>query len=173
MDLFETIMTRRSIRNFKNVPVEKETIKKILEAAMNAPTAGNQLAWQFVVVTAREMLNELAKAHPYADSLLSAPLAIAVCGDVKAEKHSGFWVQDCSAATQNILLAAHAEGLGAVWLGVYPRADREKSVSRVMGLPEGIITLSIVAIGHPVRKLSPQKRYDESKVHYNGWRVER
>lgn len=169
MEVFEAIMTRRSVRKFKNKPVEKETVVKILEAAMNAPTAGNQQAWQFIVVTSREMLDKLAKAHPYADSLRTAPLAIAVCGDTKAEKHKDFWVQDCSAAVQNILLAAHAEGLGAVWLGVYPREDREKAVSAVMGLPDGVVTLALVAIGHPDQKLKPQKRYDESKIHYDGW----
>ncbi len=170
MELFEAIMTRCSIRKFKNEPVAEKTVTKILEAAMNAPTAGNQLAWQFIVINERTMLDKLSIVHPYGQALKTATLAIAVCGDIKAEKHSGFWVQDCSAAVQNILLTAHSEDLGAVWLGVYPRADREKEISAAMQLPEGITTLAIVAIGHPDQKIEPQKRYDSSKIHYNGWK---
>ncbi len=170
MEAIEAIMTRRSIRKFKQAPVEKHLVVKILEAGMNAPTAGNQLAWQFIVIDDREMLDKLSKAHTHASALVTAPLAIAVCGDLKAEKYPGFWVQDCSAAVQNILLTSHAEGLGAVWLGVYPRADREKNVSAVIGLPEDIVTLALVAIGVPDQIISPQKRYDESKIHYNGWK---
>jgi len=169
METIEAIMTRRSIRKFKNKSVEEKDIMTLLEAAMNAPSAGNQQAWEFIVVTKKDVLEKISQAHPYAEMLKTAPLAIAVCGNIEAEKHSGFWVQDCSAAVQNILLAAHSMGLGAVWLGVHPRNEREISVGKVLGLPEKIVTLAVVAIGHPAAKLQPQKRYNEAKVHRDGW----
>jgi nitroreductase len=144
-------------------------LRKVLEAAMNAPSAGNQQAWQFVVVRDREILSKITEVHPYAQMLKQAQAAIVVCGDLPAQKHQGYWVQDCAAATQNAMLAAHALGLGAVWLGVHPRVDRVKGVQKVLGLPKGIVPLSIIALGYPGEKLRAVKRFTRAKVHYEKW----
>ena len=101
--------------------------------------------------------------------LKDAPLAIVVCGDERLERYKGFWVQDCSAATQNLLLAAHALGLGAVWLGVYPVQQRVEKTQDLLGLPEGVIPLAIIALGHPAERKPPADRYDASRVHRNRW----
>ena len=101
--------------------------------------------------------------------LKDAPLAIVVCGDERLERYKGFWVQDCSAATQNLLLAAHAVGLGAVWLGVYPVQQRVAKTQDLLGLPEGVIPLAIIAVGHPAERKPPADRYDASRVHRNSW----
>jgi nitroreductase len=169
MEAMEAILTRRSIRHFTGQPVETETVHELLEAAMSAPSAGNEQPWQFVVVTGRQLLNEIPKHHPYSSMLPGAALAILVCGDLKREKHPGFWVQDCAAATQNILLAAHARGLGAVWLGIHPRQKRAEAIGRLFGLPGGVVPLCLIAIGHPAEEKPPPNRYDLTRIHYNKW----
>ncbi|MDQ7798577.1 MAG: nitroreductase family protein [Candidatus Edwardsbacteria bacterium] len=165
----KAIMTRRSIRSYTGRKVTEAQIKKLLEAAMNAPSACNQQAWQFVVVSDRETLTAITKIHPYAQMLKQASCAIVVCGDIKAEQCKDYWVQDCSAATQNILLAAHALGLGAVWLGVYPRMDRLKDLQKLLGMPKSIMPLSVISIGYPKIKAKPVKRYSAKKVHHDKW----
>jgi nitroreductase len=122
-----------------------------------------------VVIDDREILDEITTFHPYADMLREAPLAILVCGDLKLEAHKGFWVQDCSAATQNILLAAHAKGLGAVWLAFYPKEDRCDAINRLLGIPEHVMPLALIAIGYPGEKKPPAERYSTAKVHHNRW----
>jgi len=169
MDAIEAIMTRRSIRKYTKDAVSDELIEKLLGAAMSAPSAGNQQVWRFVVITEREILDEIPKYHPHSKMLKDAPLAILVCGDLEAETRKGFWIQDCAAATENILIAANALGLGAVWLGVYPREERVVGIKKVLGLPEHIIPLSLIPIGHPAQNFPPSERFDGSKVHYNGW----
>jgi nitroreductase len=169
MEAIKCIMTRRSVRKYTAKKISEAQLRKILEAAMNAPSAGNQQAWQFVVVRDRDVLLRITEVHPYAQMLKTAQAAIVVCGDFAAEKHQGYWMQDCAAATQNALLAAHALGLGAVWLGVHPRADRVKGAQKVLGLPKGIVPLSIVSIGHPGEKPKPVKRFAKGKVHYDKW----
>jgi nitroreductase len=163
MDAMEAILTRRSIRRYTAQAVSDELIKELLQAAMSAPSAGNQQDWQFVVVRNREVLDELAGVHPYAP-LTGAPLAILVCGDLQRESHKGFWVQDCAAATQNLLLAAHANGLGAVWCGCYPREERAAGLRKALSLPEHIVPLALVVIGYPAEKKGRQDRYDPAKV---------
>lgn len=163
MDAMEAILTRRSIRRYKAQPVADELVKELLQAAMSAPSAGNQQDWYFVVVRNRRVLDELAAAHPHAP-LQTAPLAILVCGDALRETHQGFWPQDCAAATQNLLLAAHARGLGAVWCGCYPREPRVAALRKVLGLPAHIHPLSLVVIGYPAEHKSREDRYDPAKV---------
>ncbi len=169
METIKAIMTRRSIRNYTTKQVSKPQVKKLLEAAMNAPSACNQQAWQFIVVSDRDILNAITKIHSYAQMLKTASCAIVVCGDIKAEQCKDYWVQDCSAATQNILLAAHALGLGAVWLGVYPRMERLKDLQKLLGLPKKVMPLSIISIGYPKDKVKSVKRYSAKKVHYEKW----
>ena len=167
--IMEAILSRRSIRKYTNQSVPEQTIKELLEAAMSAPSAGNQQPWQFVVIKERKILDEIPKFHPFSQMLREAQLAILVCGDLELEKNKGYWVQDCSAATENILIAATAKGLGAVWLGIYPREKRVAGVKKLLGLPQHIIPLSLISIGYPAEQKPPANRYDSSRIHYNHW----
>ena len=169
MDAMEAILTRRSVRTYTDAPVPEDVTKALLEAAMSAPSAGNQQPWQFVVIDDRDTLNAITGVHPYANMLKHAPLAIVVCGDLARERFNGFWVQDCSAATQNLLVAARARGLGAVWLGVYPLEDRVTGIRDLIGLPESIIPLAVVSIGYPAMAQGPVDRYEEERIHRNRW----
>ncbi len=170
MDAMKAIMTRRSIRKYTRDAVSDELIGKLLRAAMSAPSAGNQQAWRFVVITERGILDDIPKYHPYSKMLREAPLAILVCGDLELVTRKGYWIQDCAAATENILISANALGLGAVWLGVYPREERVVGIKKLLDLPDHIIPLSLIPIGHPAESLPPSDRFDESKICYNGWR---
>jgi nitroreductase len=163
------IFERRSIRKYKEKEVEIEKIDKLLEAAAAAPSAGNEQPWHFVVIKDRERLDHLAEIHPYAKMLKEAPLAIAVCADLNKQKHQGFWVQDCSAATQNILLEAVSLELGAVWLGCHPAEAREKAVSEYLELPANFKTLSLIAVGYPAEEKGKTDRLSEDIVHYEKW----
>jgi nitroreductase len=169
MDSLDAIMTRRSIRKYKSDPVDEKTVRTLLSAAMSAPSAQNQQCWRFVVVDERKTLNELAVVHPYAKALKEAPLAIVVCGDLDAQKTPDFWVQDCAAATENILVAAAGLGLGTVWLGCHPRADRVRGIQEVLGIPETVVPLSLIAVGRPNETKAREDRFDAAKVHRNGW----
>jgi len=169
MEAMEAILSRRSIRRYSDKPVPEALIKELLEAAMSAPSASNEQPWEFVIIDDRRILDEIPKFHHYAHMLKEASWAIAVCGDLNLEMVSGYWVQDCSAATQNILLAAHARGLGAVWLGVYPREERVKAAQKLLELPENVIPLCFISIGYPAEKKPPANRYSESRVHHNRW----
>ena len=169
METFEAIHGRRSIRSYTDRPVAEDVIRDILAAAMAAPSAGNQQPWQFVVIDDRETLNAIPKYHEHASMLRQAPVAIAICGDERLEKYRGFWVQDCSAAVQNLLLAAHAKGLGAVWLGIHPIGERVVKTQELLGLPKEVIPLAVVALGYPAEKPGPVDRFDASRVHKNRW----
>ena len=136
---------------------------------MAAPSAGNQQPWHFIVLDDRELLDAIPEYHPYASALKRAPVAVVVCGDTRAEKHAGYWVQDCCAAIQNLLLATHAKGLGAVWLGVHPREDRERATRKLLDIPEEVVPLAVIAMGHPAEDKGREDRYDASRVHRNGW----
>ena len=169
MEVYEAITTRRSIRKYTAEAVPADLVKELLVAAMSAPSASNLQPWYFVVVNERPQLDALTTVLPYGQMLKEATLAIVVCGDCQRQGLEGFWVQDCSAATQNILLTAHARGLGAVWLGVYPRAERVQDIRRLLGLPEHVIPLCVVSIGYPAEHKDPANRYDEARVHYHRW----
>ncbi|MFO8037068.1 MAG: nitroreductase family protein [Anaerolineales bacterium] len=167
MDALEVIFTRRSIRQYTDEPVTEEQVKTLLEAGMNAPSANNRQPWHFIVVDARECLNAIMEVHPHSKMLAQAPLAIIVCADITRSKR--YWQQDCAAATENILLAARALGLGSVWLGVYPKEDRTEGLTRLFDLPETIRPLCVVAVGHPTEEAGRVERYDISKAHRNQW----
>jgi nitroreductase len=169
MDAVEAILTRRSIRKYTAEPVSDELAKELLEAAMAAPSAGNQQPWQFVVIRDRQLLSEIPSIHSYSSMVPQAALAILVCGDRQLARMPEYWVQDCSAATQNLLLAVHAKGLGAVWLGVYPREERVAAFRQLLGLPEHVIPMALVAIGHPAEHKPRGDRYDPARVHADGW----
>lgn len=169
MDMLEGILTRRSIRKYRPDPVEPEAVRRILEATFSAPSAGDQRPWHFVVIDDRATLDAIPSFHPHARMLHQAPLAILVCGDPTLERHKGYWVQDCGAATENLLLAAHGLGLGACWLGVHTRPDREQGLRDLLGLPPHVIPFALVALGHPAEPSGAEDRYDPSRVHFNRW----
>lgn len=165
----ENIMTRTSIRKYKDQPVEQEKIDIMLKAAMAAPTAVNLQPWHFIVIDDKNTLKLLSGQQPN-----NAPLMIAVCGDTNKTtmpdgkgKLPDFWVQDVSAATENLLLAAHAQGLGAVWTGVYPVMERVAEVANVLNCPENIIPLAVVRIGYPDESPEPKDKFKQENISYN------
>ena len=161
------IFRRRSIRQYQPKVVPKEDVKALLEAGMAAPSASNLQPWHFVTVTDRAKLNSLAAAHPYGKMLAQASLAIAVCGDPKASER--YWDQDGSAATENILLAAPALGLGAVWLGCHPRDERKAAIRKVLEIPQNIEILSLISLGVPAETKPSRTQYRPDRVHEDGW----
>ena len=168
--IIENIMTRTSIRQYTDQQVDETDIEKLLHAGMAAPTAVNAQPWHFVVINDKAKLKELASTNRHGSMLERAPLAIVVCGDMdKAMRGKGrdFWIQDCSAATENILLAAHALGLGAVWTGLYPMDERVAAVSDVLKLPENLVPLCTIVIGHPSETPMPKDKWNPDKVSYN------
>lgn len=169
--VIENIMTRTSIRQFTEQPVAKDTLDLLVKAGMAAPSAMNAQPWAFVVITDKEVLDSLNAVKPWFN-LKTATAAIAVCGDLSKTKEGPgqeYWVQDCSAVTENILLAAHAYGLGAVWCGVYPISETVEGVTRVLGLPENIIPLNIVTLGYPAENPEPKNKFNAENIHYQKW----
>lgn len=167
----ENIMTRTSVRQYdESRTIPADTVEILLRAAMSAPTAVNKQPWQFVVLDQRESIDSLAGYLPYAKMLEHAPLAIVTCGDLtQAIEGEGetYWIQDVSAATENLLLAAHALGLGAVWTGVYPITERVKGVQKALSMPDSILPLAVVPIGYPAIDQAPKDKWKPEKVHYN------
>jgi nitroreductase len=160
------IFSRRSIRAYTGEPVSDTDIQSLLEAGMAAPSASNRKPWHFVVVTDRSTLKALASGHPFGKMLANAAMAIAVCGDPAI---SDWWVQDCAAATENILVAVAGLGLGGVWLGCHGRSEREYAVREVLGIPQPIGVLSLLSIGHPGEEKEARTQYDSTRVHRDRW----
>jgi nitroreductase len=169
MNTLQAIRTRRSVRSFTPKPVAEEAVEEILRAAMSAPSAGNEQPWQFVVIDDRRTLDGITEVNPNARMCKEAQMAILVCGDTTREKYPGFWVQDCSAATQNILLAAHDQGLGSVWTGIYPIEERVRGFRRLLGLPEHIVPFCLVPLGYAARGPPQVDRFQKERVHRNRW----
>lgn len=169
METIEALLTRRSVRHFTPELVTAEQIDTLLRAAMHAPSACNQQPWHFIVVTQRELLERIAQVHPYAQMLKQAPLAVIVCADVSLETCPGNWAIDCSAAMENLLLAAHAQGLGSVWVGIHPVEERVSAFRGLFHLPKFVMPLCLAAVGHPMEPLPVVDRYKPERVHANGW----
>lgn len=169
MDAIECIQTRRSIRRYKRNAVSGAVLKQLLESAMCAPSAGNEQPWHFIVLKDPEVLKRIASFHPFATMASSAPVAILVCGDPRLEKHKGFWVQDCAAATQTLLLAAHALGLGGVWVGVHPREERVKGFRALLKIPDHVVPFALVPLGVPDEKTGKVERLREDRIHEETW----
>ena len=169
MQCLETIATRRSIRQFTDTPVTDAEIEVLLRAAMASPSAGNQQVWRFVVVRDAEIRARLAEATPYGKPMGRASCGIVVLADVTAETFPGNWAIDCAAATQNILLAAHATGLGACWLGVYPGDERERAVAEIVEIPDGHRPFCMIAVGRPEAPGPDVDRYSAEKVRVDRW----
>lgn len=168
--IVENIMTRTSIRQYTDLPISADTIEILLRAGMAAPTAVNKQPWHFVAVTDKDKLAQLATANPNAGMAAKAPLAIIVCGDMQKTLEGqgrAFWIQDCSAATENILLAAHALGLGGVWTGLYPNDERVAAVREILKAPEYIVPLCTIVLGHPAEQPEPKDKWKPENVSYN------
>lgn len=165
----EALFRRRSIRKYTDHPVDDHQIKNLLKAAMSAPSAGNQQPWHFIVIRDKTVLDRIPDIHPYSKMVPQAQAVILICGDPTLEKHKDYWVQDCSAATENVLIQAVDEKLGGVWLGVYPREDRVSGLRELLRLPDHVIPFALIPIGYPAEEKDPPDRYDPSRVHYNQW----
>jgi len=169
--ILEGILGRRSIRVFAAGEVSEETVRTLLEAAMAAPSAVARDPWRFVVVRDRALLKRIAEVLPNGQMIADAAVGIAVCGDLEAahDRQLSYLLQDCSAAIENLLLAAHALGLGACWLGVHPREDRIRKVSDLLDLPRQVIPVACIALGQPGEQKEARTRYREAYVHRDRW----
>jgi nitroreductase len=165
----DAIFKRRSIRKYTDDPVDDRQIEELIKAGMAAPSAGNQQPWQFIIIKNRGLLNSIMQFHPYSHMLSTAYGVILVCGDLKRETHKGYWVQDCSAAVENILLEAQEMGLGTCWLGVYPREDRVRDFRDLLEIPEGIVPMAAIAFGYPAEHKGEAGRFDKSRIHHDKW----
>jgi len=169
MDSLKCIFTRRSIRKYTTKDIDLDSLKTIIEAGMYAPSARNQQAWHFLLIKNKTLLKKLSEIHPHGKMLENANAAILVCYDTNIEFSKGYGAVDCSAATQNILLAAHSMGIGSVWLGVYPRQERMKDISLMFNLPENINPFSLISIGYSAEIISQPERFKEDRIHYENW----
>lgn len=182
-EALKNIFTRHSVRDFTGEAVKKEDLLIMLKAGMSAPSAVNRQPWAFVAVTGRELLDALAAKLPFAKMLAEAGAAIVVCGrptqskilNIASKALSGaalgdYWIADCSAASENILLAAHALGYGAVWTAVFPDDKKIEDVRQILGIPEDIIPLNVIPVGVPVNKNEPAKdKFKEENIHWENW----
>jgi nitroreductase len=169
MDTMQALLTRRSVRNFNYTPIDRDTIETLIKAAMHAPSARNRQPWHFFVITDRDGLKMIPDVHPFAAMAADASLAVVVCADETILPDAKCWGIDCAAATQNLLLAAHALGLGAVWCGVYPDPEREREIKNLLKLPDRIHPFSLVPIGYPEEPLPIVDRFLPERIHINAW----
>lgn len=168
----EDIMTRTSVRSYSERQIEQETVDTLLRAAMAAPTAGNKQPWRFVVIDKKELLETIGENFHTMKMAKSAPLAVVMCGDSAATFKGDardYWIQDVSAASENLLLAAHAMGLGAVWCGIYPQMSRVEQFSNMLDLPENVIPMACICIGYPLGETTPKDKWKPEYIHYNSW----
>lgn len=167
-DALTVIHNRKSVRSYQNKEVTREQLEVLLKAAMAAPTAMDKRPWVFVVVTDRETLNKLSEGLPYAKMLKEVSAAVFVCGDT-SKTTDDFWITDCSAASENLLLAAEATGLGAVWTAVYPDKSRINHVRKILGIPSNIIPLNCIPVGYPAGKEKPKDKWNPANIHWDKW----
>jgi nitroreductase len=165
----DPVLTRRSIRKYQDKPVPDDVLQDLLEAAMAAPSAGDERPWHFVVIRNPDDLAQAAGTQPNGNPLKNAPLAVLVCADLQLLKYEGFWVQDCAASVQNLLIHACAKGLGTVWMGVYPHEERMQPLVEQFGLPEHVIPFALIPVGFPAEQKPPANRYNELRVHQDRW----
>ncbi len=172
--VIDCIMTRASVRNYTGEQVSDSIINKILRAGMAAPTAANQQPWHFIVINEQNLKDSITEAFEYTKMVENCSFAVVVCGDMdnlfKGDiPGGGFWVEDCSAASENMLLAAHALGIGGVWCGIYPLKDREQRLSSILNLPSNLTPLNVMAFGYPAQPTAPKNKWAPAKIHYNAY----
>ena len=166
------ILTRTSVRAYSDRKVEDEKIDTLLRAAMSAPTAGNKQPWRFVVINDKSILNEIGENFHTMTMAKGASVAVIMCGDTTATFNGDakdYWVQDVSAASENLLLAAHAMHLGAVWCGIYPQMTRVRQFSKMLRLPENIVPMACICVGYPAGETTPKDKWKPEYIHYNTW----
>ncbi len=168
-DKLGTILDRRSIRRFTDQKIDHEVITQLLDAAMHAPSAVNKQPWHFIVIDRRQLMDKIMEIHPHAGMFRTASHGIVVCGDESLQHDDGYWVVDCGAATQNLLLAAHSLGLGACWVGLHPREGRKAAFTTLLDLPSHVKPFALVALGYPGEKKTRADRFHPDKVKSNGW----
>jgi nitroreductase len=169
METLKAILTRRSIRKYSDKNIPEEYYEILLKAAMHAPTARNKQPWHFIIISDRKILNKLSEVNSSWQMLKNAAVAIVVCGDRNLEDAESFIIQDCAAATQNILLAAHELGLGTVWLGVHPREDRLLPLIKLLQIPDHILPVSMISVGKPNEHREQPERYNIERIHQDKW----
>jgi nitroreductase len=169
METTEALITRRSIRKYKAQQIEKDKMEVILKSAMYAPSAMNLQAWHYVVIDDKNVLSETIKSIPHAELLNQTPAAILVCGDSAIEKNESWMIQNCSAAIQNILLAAHGLGIGSCWIAIHGMDEIVKNVSEQFKLPKNVIPVSLITLGYPDETVVAEDRFKKEKVHFNHW----
>ncbi|MFA6832493.1 MAG: nitroreductase family protein [Bacteroidaceae bacterium] len=166
----DELFTRRSVRKYTDQKVLRDDLKMICNAGMHAPSAVNRQPWAFVIVDDKSLLQRLGEELPYAKMTKEASAAIVVCGNLDTtypNKQVNYWVMDCAAATENMLLQIESMGLGAVWTAVFPEEDRVKIVRQILDIPDYLVPLNLCPIGYPAHKSEPHNNYDESKIFYN------
>ena len=169
MELFEALFNRRSIRKYTNEKVSDEQIEKIIEAGMYAPSAVNKQPWHFIVFRSQETIEALIEIHPNASMLKHASAGILICFDQHLQHDEGYGPVDCSAATQNMLIAAHGFGLGACWVGIYPRQNRIELLHKMLKLPEHVIPFAVISIGFPNEERNKPQRFQKDRIHIEKW----
>ena len=168
--MLNIINSRRSVRVWTQQPVAEEEVRKIIEAGMNAPSAGNEQPWYFIVVSDKEILGQASLLNSYGSFVKNAAVAILVCADLRLERFPGYWVQDCSAAAENMLLASHGLGIGAVWTSVYPVEERMRGFAGLMNLPKEIIPFALIPLGYSAHTIdTPKSRFNPSRILRNRW----
>ena len=169
MEVQEALLSRRSIRKYKDQKISKLEMDRILKAAMYAPSAMNLQAWQLIVIDNKDVLIETIRSIPYAEMLRQSAAAILVCGESSVEKNESWLLQNCSAAIQNILLSAHELEIGSCWIAIHGMNDVYKSIKTQFKLPENIVPVSLISLGYPDEVVKAEERFTEEKVHYNKW----
>jgi nitroreductase len=171
-DTIKTIFKRTSVRRFASTEVSRETLVLLAKCGMAAPSANNKQPWFILAVTDKQLLHTLGDRLPYAKMTREAAAALVVCGNLESD-HAGsenrYWVQDCSAVTENILLAAESLGLGAVWTAAYPNEDRMDTVREILNLPKNLVPLNVIPLGHPEGNPKPKEKWNEAKFRFNGF----
>jgi len=168
--LSDIIEKRRSIRSYQDKDVSDEKIYDMLEAGMLAPSAGNEQPWHFIIIDDKNIINKIPDIHPYSKMISQVKKAILVCADLNHTKYEGYWVQDCAAATENILLKGVELNLGTVWLGIYPDEERVAKFKNLFKLPADIIPFSLIPVGYPAQDKKTPDRFDKSMIHRNKWK---
>lgn len=169
MQTLEAINTRRSIRRYQDKKISEDIINELLSYAMSAPSAHNNQPWHFVVIDDKDKLIKIPTFSEYAQMCKEAPLAILVCADKKIENIEEYCIADCAAATQNLLLAIHEKGLGAVWTGIYPREEKVRGFQDLINLPSHIMPVALIVIGYPAEKPKQKDNFKKARIHHNTW----
>jgi nitroreductase len=169
MNYLNTIIGRRSIRKYKSEKIEKSKIIDILRAGMYAPSAVNKQPWHFIVIDDREIMQKIMEIHQSSKMLETASHAVLICGDENLQHDKGFWIADCGAATENILLAAKSLDIGSCWIGVYPRENRMDAFKKLFSLPPHILPFALVSLGYPDEEKSTPERFKPERIFWNTW----